>query len=143
MKASLLGPSLLLLLLCISCMNYQEVVPKPQISVTNESISDWGGYLKGYAHGIKPERYQISIYVKKEGLWYIFPDAATTSVRILENNFWQGQNDGIATDKITNISIFLFPTNFTAPQLAGEKSLPMKLHLLASATYRCELNNKK
>jgi len=143
MKSSYVGLLFTYIILSNSCISYNDILPKPHISVTNESISDWAGSLEGYAHGIKPEFFQISIYIRKRGFWHHFPDASSGRVKIYENNAWECQNLDFDIDNVTEISIFLLPDHFTAPLLTGEGSLPVKLYLVSVATFRCRVDDIK
>ncbi len=136
MKRSILGHIALILFLSAACSPVENVVPKPEISVSNEVMTNWNGCLKGSAVGIDPNLYYVSIYVRVEDLWKSLPDKSTSVIPISMNNEWICTPVSLKVEQVSEIMIFLLPKRFNSPLLDGEKSIPVKLTLVSVATHR-------
>lgn len=140
MIRSPLGHIFLILLLLASCAKNENVIPKPSISISNESITDWNGCLNGHALGIDPDLYHISIYINIHGLWYIFPNDESAVIPITKENQWNCQAASTSYAEVKEIIIFLLPNTFNPPILDGVKNIPLNLSLVAAASYSCSID---
>ncbi len=136
MKRSILGHIVLILIFLAACSPVENIVPKPEISVSNEVMTNWTGCLKGSALGIDPGLYYVSIYVKVEDLWESLPDKSTSVVPISIDNEWICTPIALKVEQVSEIIIFLLPNRFNSPVLDGEKSIPVKLKLVSVASHR-------
>ena len=136
MKRSILGHIVLILFLSAACSPDENVMPKPELSVSNEFMTNWNGCLKGSALGIDPNLYYVSIYVRVEDLWESLPDKSTSVIPISIDNEWICTPVSLKVEQISEIMIFLLPNRFNSPVLDGEKSIPLKITLVSVASHR-------
>jgi hypothetical protein len=133
MKSSALGSLVFLLFFSLSCAEYENVIPKPVVSISNEMMNEWNGCLQGQAFGIEPHLYHLAVYAEIDGLWYSLPDKELPRTTISDENQWICQAEKLEIDRVAEVAVYLLPNRFNSPAVAGEKSLPVKLDLVAVA----------
>jgi len=133
MRSLVLGFFISLPLFFLSCTKYENVIPSPAISVSNEMINEWDGCLQGQTLGVDPHLYHLAIYASVDDLWYSLPSNELPRTVISDENQWICQTEKLDIDHIGRVQIYLLPNRFNPPALVGEKSLPVKLNLVCVA----------
>jgi hypothetical protein len=136
------NPNLLVLcflLFLISCTTHEIIDPKPVISISKESnIST--KQIKGKVEGINQRMYNLVAYAKLNGSWYTMHSKEYPIIPIDSEYCWEC---ALVIDEgkvLSEITFFLIPNGYTPPILSGEKIIPVKLNIIASAKHTMYLD---
>ena len=140
MKSFFPGYVAIIIFLSTACGPVENVMPKPEIAVSNDVMTNWNGCLKGSAIGIDPEAYYVSIYVKIDGLWESLSDNSNPVIPISVDNEWICTPVALEVERVSEIIIFLLPNRFNSPVLEGARNIPLKLSLVSVATHKITLD---
>lgn len=119
----------------------EAIIPQPEIVVNSLDPRQWDGSISGNVKGADPRHFFVSIYMEIGGEWYMLSGGESLQVQIDENHNWSCPVHESRKPLIDKIQIFLFPVGFEPDRLLGEKILPLKLHLAATAKLSIELKH--
>jgi hypothetical protein len=108
-----------------------RIKEKPGIAaITYTYVPPIGSYknLKGMVLHVKPSDYQIVVYIKVAGLWWIKPYATSPTTPINKDGTWHcnittGGNDSEATEVVS----YLIPKTYIPQIILGKSKLPQEL----------------
>ncbi len=82
--------------------------------------------LMGQVWHVKPAAYRIAVCLYKGG-WWNKPDAGSATTSIHSSGLWTCDVTTVQGDeRATKFSVFLIPTDYQPPALAGEQTLPFE-----------------
>ena len=126
-----------------ACSNGEEIIPKPTILVLSQDPNQWDGAISGSISGVNPRLHFICLYAEINDKWFALAGGESMQIQIDETQSWSCPIESSEKMNIDRIQIFLLPAGFQPPLLAGEKIIPLKLHLAATAKLSIDLTDSQ
>lgn len=128
-------------LIASACAVNEAINPPPSIVVNSQDPQQWDSCISGKVIGAESQHFFIAIYMEIDGRWYTLSGIESMQILIDENQNWSCPIQSSRKSIIDKIQIFLFPAGFDADRLAGEKIIPLRFHLAATAKLSVEMKH--